>query len=536
MKLLSLFAGVGGFDLGFEAEGFHTAAQCEIDPWASEVLARHWPDVPRHPDVTTLQPSDIGGCDVVTFGSPCQDLSLAGSRSGVRFASVEEYLERKVWLAALFLAIDDTSSIPVVAYLVRALDEFTRSGLFFEAVRIIRRMREETDGRLPRVAVWENVPGALSSNGGRDFAAVLASLVGGSVRVPADGWWDAGVAFGPRGGAEWRVLDSQHFGVPQRRRRIFLVYHPGERRAGQVLFEPNGLQGDPAPRQEAREDITGTLEARSTAGGFPGTDGAIAGHVVPVAFRPGAHGAYVEGVGPLRAQGGDAGGGSEALIPRISHTLTAPSTPRFDAETETLIPDHAPSVLASWGHHGRSSPRGDGSDPLVPIAFTSKDHGQDAGHVSPTLRAMENRHSAPNGGGQVAVAFNWLAGEREGMTAGDPTPPLRSQHGGHMAALTFEPRHFLRDQRGGAPLTEAVRTVTGRGRGDIAQHVARAGYAVRRLTPRETERLQGFPDDWTRYAADGREIADGNRYRMMGNAVTVNVTRWLARRIREALA
>src|SRR5690606_25422586 len=106
-----------------------------------------------------------------------------------------------------------------------------------------------TNGRFPRVAVWENVPGAFSSNGGADFAAVLASLVGGEVGRPADGWTNAGVAFGPLGAAEWRVLDSQHFGVAQRRRRVFLVYHPGSERAGQVLLEPQSVRGDTPPRR-----------------------------------------------------------------------------------------------------------------------------------------------------------------------------------------------------------------------------------------------------------------------------------------------
>src|SRR5690606_15055442 len=122
----------------------------------------------------------FGPSDVITFGSPCQDLSVAGKRAGL---------------------------------------DGERSGLFLEAVRYIREMLEETGGRSPRFAVWENVPGAFSSNGGRDFAAVLESLVGGEVRRPADGWAGAGVAFGPLGSVEWRVLDSQHFGVAQRRRR-----------------------------------------------------------------------------------------------------------------------------------------------------------------------------------------------------------------------------------------------------------------------------------------------------------------------------
>ena len=243
LTALSLFAGVGGFDLALERAGHTCIGQVEIDPHARSVLARHWPDTPRHDDVTTFDPMQFGPADIITFGSPCQDLSVAGRRAGLAGG---------------------------------------RSGLFMEAVRIIRGMLEATDGAYPRVAIWENVPGAFSSNDGADFAAVLESLVGGDVRRPANGWADAGVAFGPLGGAEWRTLDSQHFGVPQRRRRIFLVYHPGGERAGQVLFEPAGVRGHPAESRAAREGVTGPLEARPGAGGFPGTDGAIAGHVIPI--------------------------------------------------------------------------------------------------------------------------------------------------------------------------------------------------------------------------------------------------------------
>ncbi len=220
MKFVSLFAGIGGFDLGLERAGMTCVGQCEIDPHAHAVLDRHWPNVPKHDDVTTLEADTFGPADVITFGSPCQDLSVAGKRAGL---------------------------------------DGERSGLFLEAVRYIRDMLEETNGRSPRFAVWENVPGAYSSNGGADFAAVLASLVGGEVRRPSGGWANAGVAFGPLGSAEWRTLDSQYFGVPQRRRRIFLVYHPGGERAGQVLLEPDGVPGHSPQSGTAGARVAGAV-------------------------------------------------------------------------------------------------------------------------------------------------------------------------------------------------------------------------------------------------------------------------------------
>jgi len=166
----SLFSGVGGMDLGFD-DHFDCVFQVEWDKNCQTILRRHWPQVPKWADVCDVNGAEIPPCDVLTFGSPCQDLSVAGKRAGL---------------------------------------DGDRSSMFFEAIRIIKEMRHATrsepTGPFPRVAVWENVPGALSSNGGADFRAVLDSMV------------DCGAVE-----CEWAVLDAQHFGVPQRRRRVFLV-------------------------------------------------------------------------------------------------------------------------------------------------------------------------------------------------------------------------------------------------------------------------------------------------------------------------
>ena len=163
----SLFSGVGGFDMGFDQAGYDCLFQVEWDKHCQSILARHWPDVPRWSDVQDVNGTELPPCDVLTFGSPCQDLSVAGKRAGI---------------------------------------DGGRSSMFFEATRIIREMRDATRGKYPRVVVWENVPGALSSNQGADFQAVIDEMA------------DCGSHL-----TEWAVLDAQHFGVPQRRRRIFLV-------------------------------------------------------------------------------------------------------------------------------------------------------------------------------------------------------------------------------------------------------------------------------------------------------------------------
>lgn len=207
----SLFAGIGGFDLGFERAGFKTTWACEIDQKAQAVLRLRFPDAKLHDDVCQIGAHNLKPVDVVTFGSPCQDLSVAGKRAGLAGE---------------------------------------RSGLFHEAVRIIRELRER-HGK-PDFAIWENVPGAFSSNQGRDFAAVLQALA------------DIGAT-----DLAWRVVDSRFFGVAQRRRRVFLVADFGGERAEQVLALAQGVRGYSPQGRKARE---GTAAG---AGYSPRTSGAV---------------------------------------------------------------------------------------------------------------------------------------------------------------------------------------------------------------------------------------------------------------------
>lgn len=485
LSFVSLFAGIGGFDRGFHMAGFEPRGMCEIDPHAQSVLRRHWPNVPLHDDVTTLTVDTFGPADVVTFGSPCQDLSVAGKRAGL---------------------------------------DGERSGLFLEAVRYIRDMLRETNGRSPRFAVWENVPGAYSSNGGRDFAAVLQALVGGEVRRPANGWANAGVAFGPLGCAEWRTLDSQHFGVAQRRRRVFVVYRPGGERAGEVLLEPAGVPGHPPKGRAPGQGITGALTggAGSSSAGNPDDNRAQAGFLIPEVMPTMRAG----GANDTPSKGQVSGDmRDEYIVPVLGISQ------ELDAEEEllgTLKRDSptgggsrpmvavAPTVTASWGHHGHSSPRGDGTDPIVPVAIAPTG-------THPTLNAA---HGGKDAGpaGLVPVAFA-LRGREDGATpevSGD-----RSRDMVAYAATDYSTGSFAQTEHAGPLTATEDRTRAG----IITNPVT---YAVRRLTPRECERLQAFPDDHTRYDHHGREIADTHRYRMLGNAVTVTVANWIAHRIRQA--
>ena len=214
LTFVSLFSGVGGFDMGLEAAGWRCVAQVEWDKHCQGVLAHHWPDVPRWSDVSDVNGADIPPADVVAFGSPCQDLSVAGKRAGF---------------------------------------DGKRSVLFYEATRIIREMREASNGRYPTWVVWENVAGALSSSGGRDFAAVLDELADlGAVDIA------------------WRVLDARWFGVPQRRRRVFVVGDFAGQRASTIHTEPEGVSWHPrtgrAPGQGAAAGTGGRTYALSIRG------------------------------------------------------------------------------------------------------------------------------------------------------------------------------------------------------------------------------------------------------------------------------
>ena len=200
-----------------EMAGWSCAGHAEIEPHARAVLRHHWPTVPLHGDVSKLHGSIFAGITMLTGGSPCQDLSIAGKRAGMTEGSG------------------------------------TRSSLFYEQVRIWQ------ESEAPYI-LWENVLGALSSNTGRDFAAVLSALVGATVPVPDDGWGGAGVASGPTGVAAWRVLDAQYFGVPQRRRRVFVL---GARAGGfdpaEVLALSESMQGDSGAGGGTKENsATGT--------------------------------------------------------------------------------------------------------------------------------------------------------------------------------------------------------------------------------------------------------------------------------------
>jgi site-specific DNA-cytosine methylase len=283
VRYLSLFSGIEACTQAWHPLGWLPVAFAEIEPFPCAVLAHHYPDVPNLgsvTDITDEQIKALGPIDLVVGGSPCQDLSVAGKRAGF---------------------------------------DGERSSLFFEQMRIFHAARRLCGARW---LLWENVPGAFSSNWGADFAAVVGEMAGCEFGVPRNGWKSAGVAVGPNGLCEWRVLDAQYFGLAQRRRRVFALLDTGDWHSRQpVLLEPESLRGDSTPSREA-----GEVAARWPADCAPTLNAAFGSK---------------QGLEDQHALGG-----AGLFVPDIVGALTAKGpeamgAPEIDANHYVCLPPHA---------------------------------------------------------------------------------------------------------------------------------------------------------------------------------------------------
>jgi DNA (cytosine-5)-methyltransferase 1 len=492
MHYAELFAGAGGMSIGLEAAGWTCVAHAEIEPHARAVLRKQWPDVPLYGDVTQLDGRQFKGITMLTGGSPCQDLSIAGKRAGMA--------------------------------------DGTRSSLFFEQMRIWR------ESEAPLV-LWENVMGAFSSNGGQDFGAVLQSIVGGTVVVPADGWRNAGVASGPTGVAAWRALDLQHFGwdghtTPQRRRRVFVLgVRAGALDPAEVLLVRDGLLGHLEKGGEAGEGLAPDAGASvaSTLRGF--------GH-----GWQGQHNSTHAIVAP-NAGAGVAGKGGNIVYPSLrSGNVYNNSDPQMEASM--LILQTAPATGAS-----------------AAVAYTVTQYAQYAEGVG-TLRA----NGGDLGGGSESLVLTYDArGNGEGAIA-------NTLSGDHQNRVTDYTALVLRNREGKpgggkGPLVSAERSLTlGTSNdqvvfrqnasgdvsvGSVANALATNGNASgratqmvnigipRRLMPVECERLMGWPSGWTERGIDeqGREytLSDTARYKLCGNGIGSPVAAWIGLQLSRVL-
>jgi DNA (cytosine-5)-methyltransferase 1 len=372
-----------------------------------------------------------------------------------------------------------------VAGLRKGLDD-PRGSLMLTYLAIARRYS-------PEWLVWENVPGVLSADGGRAFGSLLGGLA------------ELGYGFA------YRVLDAQYFGLAQRRQRVFVVGHSRDwRRAAAVLFERESLSGHPAPRREAGQ-VAPTVPSRSTAGGGLGTDFDCDGGLIPQVSPT---------IGGCSNGGGANGPGRdvdscESLIP-----MTLAIRGRGDShDLEYQQDGTANAILTPNG--------GRGGIVVGAIAFTVKDYGADAGDLAPTLRAGGHDGSHANGGVMPAVAFDTTqitsSTNRSNPQPGDPCHPLAA--GAHPPAVAFA------DVADPVAANQAL-TYTREGTHNFRlSNVAITPMQVRRLTPRECERLQGFPDDYTLIPYRGKPAADGPRYKALGNSMAVPCMAWIGRRI-----
>ena len=472
----SLCSGIEAATQAWHPLGWKPAFFSEIERFPSAVLAHHYPDIPNHGDMTKFKDWPDHAIDILVGGTPCQSFSVAGLRKGLADP---------------------------------------RGNLMLTFGAVAQRFR-------PRWLVWENVPGVLSSDGGRDFGTFLGMLA------------ELGYGFA------YRVLDAQYvrtrghaWAVPQRRRRVFVVGYFGDwRRAAAVLFDGESLSGNPAPRRGAGQGIAISPNLRAQSQSSHRLD---AEAFVPV------------------ANSGDVG-----------YCLTSSGQQSLDAETETLVA--VAHTLRGEGCDASEDGTGRGT-PIVPVAiqeratcenpdagpggvgarqdgaaytlearpvpqavaFSFKDYGNDAADgISPTLRSLGAY--GENGGSQMAIAYR-TAGDGAVYDEGDSTAPLTTATDPNAQIVAFD----MRGREGGAQLegphdTANIRAADG---GSSRSYVA-IPWAVRRLTPRECERLQAFPDDFTRIPYRGKpaeQCPDGPRYKALGNSMAVNVMEWIGERI-----
>lgn len=497
----SLFAGVGGFDLGFERAGWRCRFQVEWDKHCRTVLDRHWPDVPKWGDVSETKGYELPPVDCIIFGSPCQDLSVAGKRAGLDGA---------------------------------------RSGLFYEAMRVIKEMRDATGGTFPRWIVWENVAGAFSSNKGADFGVILNEMA------------EAGAV-----GIEWALLDAQHFGVPQRRRRVFVV----------ACFDPATFKRCPDPLLPVSESVRGNTtkgnkKGKATAdqvaagfgsgsfGGWTETETAItlsardhksSNNIAVESFTGTSHAQYGAGVGTIRANGGDLGGGSETLV---VEPFVKSRCPQSSTDDETWVEGDVNPTLNSFDvgetrtttavvgslqarDHKGTNHEGARDGKLIieePMLLDGR-RVDDIRIYKPPVQTLQARMGT--GGNNVpVVGFSHTQG-LDAQPSETAWPTLRKEGNGH-AVLIDEAAGFKAGQSAQASIgfQEGVSQTINANMSGLEPTVLTPAMSVRRLTPIECERLMGWPDDWT------AGQADTHRYKQCGNGVASPVAQWIAQHIR----
>lgn len=549
----SVCSGIEAASVAWHCLGWQPAWFAEIEKFPSAVLAYRWPDVSNLGDMTqiaaAIRAGKIEAPDVLVGGTPCQAFSVAGLRNGLA--------DERGQLTLAFVE------------LVNAIDE---------------KRREQ--GKPPVIVVWENVPGVFSSKDNA-FGCFLAGLAGEScvLESPGKRWSNAGYVLGPERAIAWRVLDAQFFGVAQRRRRVFVVATArGDIDPAKILFESKGLRRNSPPSRKTRQILTSdagyrvtngshwdgehnphpTLNQSFNTGGIGASNQEVfsqrgsglvcqtqyaqelagtltarhdsspcvdRGMNVVGTYRMVAFGEYAsdETASTVKARDHKDATDLAVTYSDVSRTLLAKSNDSMDETLQTyaIHGTQDPDTLADMAH---TLGRNHGQENAV-IAFSSKDSGHDASaEVSPTLRAGNSKVSNQNAGALPAIAYAFKGGQ--GAKA-------------HGIGYACEQAPTLISANSGSNQAPALMQ----------------NMAVRRLTPVECERLQGFPDNHTLIPAQKRKqltaeeyaylrhhrpeltaeqafrlSADGPRYKAIGNSMAVPVMRWIGQRIAEALS
>lgn len=480
MKLMSLFDGSGGFPLAASLCGIEPVYAAEVEPYPIAVTKNRFPKMKHLGDVSKVKGGEIEPVDIITFGSPCQDMSIAGKRAGLKHADMGD-------------------------------DETTRSGLFLEAIRIIKEMREATNGVYPRYAIWENVPGAFSSNRGEDFRTVLEEFIRVKEKdavmpaVPQAGWAYADCISGDGWSIAYRVFDAQYWGVPQRRRRIYLVADFRGECAQEILFK--------------RESLRGYFEVGRTP-----WQGIAADAQNCVGTAIGAVDRYNQSFLPGLAQTLRAPGGGDCTptvlapvavychqgngIDRAGKCLTTYS---FDSLSSNSMKSKNPHSgcraveIAKTLDTGYPDPsKNQGGIAIVEKIILDDQGGQQISVCtdgkSPTLRA-EAHGNAP-----YVINKKTLVYDTRGNGAGETVPTITGDHNNRVTdytALCIEEQRPYQNATDPLMANSHPGSYTGQDAytdmfvvGKEKTVAVPVHYIVRRLTPTECARLQGFPDLW----------------------------------------
>lgn len=479
MKYLSICSGIEAASAAWHQFGWQPIAFAEIEPFPSAVLAHHYPNVPNLGDMTRLPEmilrGEVEAPDLLVGGTPCQAFSVAGLRNSLD--------DNRGQLTLTFIRIAD-------------------------AIDHVRRTR----GEPPCIIVWENVPGVLSTSDNA-FGCFLGALAGEDGQLEPSGkrWTNAGAVFGPERTIAWRILDAQYFGVAQRRRRVFVVasardgFDPAA-----VLFEFDGVRRDIAPSREARQSVANCLGASPASSGSPNV-GNGQGNIV----------------GTLTARMGNNAMGA----PEVDGGMYMP-WPVQVAPTRTCNHEAPIAAYSIMPMNSGKDYKARVSDVAQPIGFNTR---QDPDSWLDRTGPVDTHYGTQ--GVVQPIAFTRCDYGNDAVIDGTPTMRCGSNYSAHLAVA------FAQNQRDEVRLMVAPSLTASNDpsrspqSSEVTQQVGavyQAAMQVRRLTPTECERLQGFPDGWTNIPWRNKpESPDGPRYKALGNSMAVPCMVWIGNRINQ---